>query len=319
MSVRGPRPALAVLAAGLFWLQPPPVLPIPSRTGPDGPPRPFGVHPSPGRTPPRTSGGWARTQSRALLEGPFPRAGLARGVSDGGELLSESEPVRTLALTRIRSTGARIVRIPVNWRDVVRAQPVLSFDAGDPGSAEYRFGRVDAAVRSTVAAGLEPLLVVSHAPDFAEAPHRWPYAYPGSWSPSPESLGAFAGALARRYDGAFPDPLVPGGALPRVRLFQAWNEPNLPRYLEPQWIARHDRWEAFSPLMYRGLLNGFYAGVKAVEPTDVVIAAGLAPNGEREGLGRMAPVRFLRAFLCLTGRPSGRAACPDPPHFDVLA
>ena len=111
--------------------------------------------------------------------------------------------------------------------------------------------------------------MVSHAPAFAEAPHRWPYAYPGSWAPSPTALEEFAAALARRYDGCFPDPLTPGHALPRVRLFQAWNEPNLARYLEPQWVAEDGRWSAFSPLLYRQLLNGFYTGVEvgASRPT----------------------------------------------------
>jgi hypothetical protein len=98
-----------------------------------------------------------------------------------------------------------------------------------------------------------------------------------------------------------------------VRLLEAWNEPNLARYLEPQWVVVGGRWRAFSPLLYRQLLNAFYAAVKSVEPTDTVIAAGLAPNGEPAGVGRMTPVRFLRGMLCLEGM------CPDPPHFDVLS
>ncbi len=99
--------------------------------------------------------------------------------------------------------------------------------------------------------------------------------------------------------------------------FEAWNEPNLARYLEPQWVAEGGRWSAFSPLLYRELLNAFYVAVKAVEPTDTVVAAGLAPNGEPMGVGRMTPVRFLRGMLCLEGR--ARASCSDPAHFDVLS
>jgi hypothetical protein len=105
-----------------------------------------------------------------------------------------------------------------------------------------------------------------------------------------------------------------------VRLFQAWNEPNLARYLEPQWVAEGGRWRAFSPVAYRQMLNSFYAGVKSVESGDVVVSAGLAPNGDPEGVGRMAPLSFLRELLCLP--PAGVRAgprCPDPPHFDALA
>jgi hypothetical protein len=302
------------------WLQPPPVLPIPSRSGPEGPPRPFGAEPPPGISPASTGRGLVVTQNRALLDGPFPHGGLARGVSDGIPLLSEEARVRELELTRIRGAGARFVRIPVSWREFVAEAPPPGFQARDPSSPAYRFARLDASVESVAAAGLEPLLVVSHAPAFAEAPHRWPYAYLGSWAPNPIALEEFAAALALRYDGSFPDPLAPGGALPRVRLFQAWNEPNLARYLEPQWVALSGRWSAFSPLLYRQLLNGFYAGVKSVAPADTVVSAGVAPNGEPAGDGRMAPVSFLRAMLCLgvAGR-SARPSCPDPPHFDVLA
>jgi len=213
-----------------------------------------------------------------------------------------------------------VIRIPVNWRNRVVGDPPAGFDPSDPASAWYDFGPVDRAVRSTVAAGLAPLLVVSHAPAFAEAPHRWPYAYPGSWAPSPQALGQFATALARRYNGSFPDPENPGHVLPRVRLLQAWNEPNLARYLEPQWIVLRDHWSAFSPLLYRQLLNAFYAAVKSVEPSDVVLAAGIAPNGEPDGVGRMTPLRFLKALWCLRGSSHLlRVGCSDPAHFDVFA
>ncbi len=308
-------PALVVTAAA--WLQPPAVLPIPSATGPEGPPRPYGAAPPPGVSPPPTSPSIARAQNHALLYGPFPRGGLTRGISDATLIMSPDAAVREQALARIRATGASMVRIPVEWRYIVSGDPPAGFDASDPASPAYDFTKVDAAVRSTVAAGLTPLLVVTRAPDFAEAPHRWPYAYPGSWAPNPVAFGEFASAVASRYDGSFPDPLQPGRALPRVRLFEAWNEPNLARYLEPQWVAEGGRWRAFSPLLYRQLLNAFYAAVKAVEPSDTVIATGVAPNGEPAGVGRMTPVRFLRGLLCLEG--GGRAACPDPPHFDVLA
>ncbi len=167
---------------------------------------------------------------------------------------------------------------------------------------------------------MHPTLVVSHAPPFAEAPGRWPFAYQGSWAPDPQALQAFAQALARRYDGAFPDPRMPGRNLPQVGYFQAWNEPNLARYLEPQWVAEGGHWTAFSPLLYRQLLNAFYAGVKQVAPSDVVITAGVAPDGDPAGVGRMAPVTFLTSLLCLAGGAHpARAPCPEPAHFDVLA
>ncbi len=310
-----PRTALALLST-VVWLQPPAVLPVPSRTGADGPPRPFGAEPPAGHEPTNTPPSFVRAQNHALLYGPFPHGGLARGVSDGDLMLNENAAVRAQTMSRVRALGGSVARIPVDWRNVVAASPPAGFQARDPSSPTYDFSQLDAAVRSAVAAGLQPLLVVSHAPAFAEAPHRWSYAYPGSWAPSPVALEEFAAALARRYSGAFPDPLHPGATLPRVRLFQAWNEPNLARYLEPQWVAAGRRWSAFSPLLYRQLLNGFYAGVKSVQPSDTVIAAGLAPEGEPAGVGAMAPVTFLEGLLCLG---VASASCSEKPHLDVLA
>jgi hypothetical protein len=292
------------------------VLQSPSRTGPEGPPRPFGAAPAPGPASPPTSPRWVREQDHALLYGPFPSGALARGISDPTLILSDDAEVREQALARIRASGATVVRIPVEWRYVLSPQAPAPAEASSPSSPAYDFTPVDAAVRDTVAAGLTPLLVVTRAPAAAEAPDRWRYAYPGSWAPDPQAFGQFATAVARRYDGAFPDPLEPGRPLPRVRLYEAWNEPNLARYLGPQWVAEDGRWIAFSPLVYRQLLNAFYAAVKAVDPGDVVIAGGLAPNGEPAGDGRMTPVRFLSSLLCLEG---ARASCPDPPHFDVLS
>ena len=300
------------------------MLPVPSHGGPEGPPRPIGGEPPTGTAAPPTNGRLVRAQNRALLVGPFPHESLTRGVSEGALTLDEEPRVRALTMARIRATGASMVRIPVDWRSVVSANPGPGFVADDPASPVYRFAALDAAVVSAFSAGLTPLLVVSHAPAFAEAAPRWAYAYPGSWAPSPDALEAFATALARRFDGSFPDLQAPGGVLPRVRLFQAWNEPNLARYLEPQWVVEDGRWSAFSPLLYRQLLNAFYGGVKAVEPSDMVIAAGVAPNGDPQGVGRMQPVRFLQELLCLpVGRRVGtgraRPSCPEPPRFDVLA
>jgi hypothetical protein len=314
--------SLALSAA--VWLTPPPVLPLPAAYGPEGPPQPLGGRPPTGTAAAHTGSRLVDAQNRALLEGPFPSGGLTRGISEGTLLLDDGAEDAALATRRIRETGASVVRIPVDWRVLVSADPPAGFQADDPASPAYDFATLDAAVLDAVAAGLRPLLVVSHAPAFAEASPRWPYAYPGSWAPEPAALEAFAAALANRYGGAFPDPLAPGGVLPRVDLLQAWNEPNLPRYLEPQWVAGNGRWRAFSPLIYRQLLNAFYRGVKSVAPSDTVIAAGIAPNGDPAGVGRMQPVTFLRELLCLPaaaghGKRALQPSCPEKPHFDVLA
>jgi hypothetical protein len=152
---------------------------------------------------------------------------------------------------------------------------------------------------------------------------------PGTWRPNAADYAAFATAAARRYDGHFPDPLLPGAYLPRVRYWQAWNEPNLDEYLSPQWTRSGRHWVDTSPVVYRRLLNAFYAAVKGVSHSNFVITAGTSPYGDRPGYSkrgyeRMPPVQFYRDLFCL--RQEGQQGnltlrplpCSDPPHVDAI-
>jgi hypothetical protein len=165
---------------------------------------------------------------------------------------------------------------------------------------------------------LTPLVSFNIAPDWAEAPERPSEAEPGSWRPDPEALKDLAVAAARRYSGTFADP-VGGGALPRVRYWQAWNEPNLSRYLAPQWVRRNGGYVPESPRLYRALGNAFYAGIKTVHRDNIVLTAGTAPYGDpAPGGSRIMPVRFLRELLCVS--PDFRKRrCATPTRFDILA
>ena len=218
-------------------------------------------------------------------------------------------------LDRAASAGAGIVRIDVIWSAVAPGSPPPGFDPADPASPGYRWAALDGMVREAVAHGLRVLLTVYRAPAWAEAPGRPAGVAAGAWRPRAGPFGGFAQALARRYDGSFPDPLPPGASLPRVSLFEAWNEPNLDTYLAPQWSGRRP----LGPSLYRDLLDRFYAGVKRAQPRARVIAGSLAPFGETPGGHRTPPVQFLRGLLCLAGAGLKPARCPHPARFDVLS
>lgn len=159
------------------------------------------------------------------------------------------------------------------------------------------------------ARGLQIDLSFTGAPAWAEGAQRPKSAPPGSWKPRPEALREYGKALAKRYSGSFPDPANPGRSLPPVRHFQVWNEPNLSKYLSPQWTRRsRNRFSPYSPGHYRAMLNAFYDGVKSVRPDAVVLTAGTAPFGDPQPGGRrIMPVRFWRIVLARRTR------------FDVLA
>jgi hypothetical protein len=162
---------------------------------------------------------------------------------------------------RAAGDAAQLVRVVITWAAVAPPSRPAGFVAQDPGSRYYNWAPFDALVRTVAAHGLPILVEINGAPPWAEGPDRPATVGSGTWRPNAADFGLFAQAAARRYSGHFPDPLHSGRYLPRVRWWEAWNEPNLPEYLTPQYVKRGRRYVAFSPGLYRGLLNAFYAGV----------------------------------------------------------
>jgi hypothetical protein len=196
---------------------------------------------------------------------------------------------------RATQAGGSIARLTVRWSDIAPSRPL---NAADPADPTYDFSVLDGAVRDATARGLNPILMILTAPAWAEGSGRPGNVPPGTWRPDPGAYGQFATAVARRYSGTFSSLLPPLGPLPRVTLFQAWNEPNLSEYLTPQWQGR----KPVGARHYRTLLNSFYAAVKSVRPDNTVITAGTSPYGDPPGGTRSRPVRFWRDAFCLTER-----------------
>lgn len=276
------------------------------------PPAPLGPEPSPAPFPSLV----------AALRRPEPAEAPRRTISDGRTFTGGTPTDLRLAdasFARLPGLSAGTVRLPLVWQAVERrGPPAAPTDPADPRNDWAPFDRL---VRQAAQEGLRVLPTVYGAPSWAEAKPRWAYAPSGSWAPDPSAFGAFVTAAATRYSGRFPDPARPGRALPRIASWQLWNEPNLPRYLTPQWVVRGGRWVPYAPGRYRRLLNAGHRALKAVDPTNVVVTAGMGPIGDaRDGEGRMTPVRFWQALLCL-GRPPTITAqpCPDPARFDAWA
>jgi hypothetical protein len=253
----------------------------------------------------------------AALPGPST---LNEGFIDLPMLESSSSALRTRWLGAARTTGASIVRLDVDWAGIAPVHLSRAFHPADPASRSYYWDILDGAVRTASADGLQVLLTFYNTPSWAEGPGRPRNAWFGSWRPNVHALATFARVVARRYDGRFPDPLQPGRFLPNVTLFQAWNEPNLPNYLSPQWVrGRHGGWIAESPLLYRPMLNAVYTTIKATRPDATVLSAGTSPYGSlpsSSNVSSMAPVLFLRELLCLHTTALHPEPCPHPAHFD---
>jgi hypothetical protein len=169
-------------------------------------------------------------------------------------------------------------------------------------------------VRAATAKGLVPLLSPSGSPAWASGADRPKSEGFGAWKPDAAAFGTFMRALAERYSGGFPDPQNPGRALPRVEQFQLWNEPNLQKFLAPQY----ENGRPFAAGRFRDLVNAGYAGVKSVQPGATVVAGGLAPYGDPGTKAtRTRPLLFLRQMLCLGKEPL--PGCSTRTNVDALS
>src|SRR5947207_6174517 len=147
--------------------------------------------------------------------------------------------------------------------------------------------------------GLQPIIdLTDPAPSWAEgsASGSWP---PGSVRPDPAEFGRFAHAAAVRYSGSF-------NGLPRVRYYQDWNEPNVYRYLSPQY----ENGALASAQHYRSMLQEFAAAVHGVHGDNVVIAGSLSPfTQDSPTAPASAPMRFMRELLCMSASNAPLPGC----------
>ena len=111
-------------------------------------------------------------------------------------------------------------------------------------------------------------------------------------------LGEFAEAAATRYSGTY--VRRDGVVLPAVRLWTAWNEPNLRIGLVPQWRRVGKRWVIQSAIDYARICNAVVDGIHATELPGRRVACGVTAargNNNPRGLKpSVSPIAFLRAM-----------------------
>lgn len=238
----------------------------------------------------------ARPLQTAILDGSiFGRTDVAKGFAE------------------VKRAGVTAMRVTMQWSEVAplgrNAPP--GFNPTDPADLHYRWNAVDARIRGIRANGLEPIVSVWSAPEFAEREHSSTNRA-GTRRPDPDEFHKFMLAAARRYSGSFV-PLGATAPLPRVKYWQAWNEPNGSYFLTPQF---NDNGTPASPQLYRNLLNALASAVHGVDPTNRVVAGGVSPFGRP---GAVAPLRFMRLLLCMSTTRPYRSVCANKAEFDIWA
>ena len=212
---------------------------------------------------------------------------------------------RAEMLDRARDASASVLRTVVVWKDAAPNRPVNAEDPFDPG---YELDDVDDLVRSTQQRGMELLITIWGTPGWAnggQAPNRPPH--------DPAALERFAIALADRYSGRH-------SGYPAVRLFSAWNEPNLEQFLAPQF---DEAGKSVGPALYAPIARAVYDGVKGGNPEALVAIGETSPRGHDVPTGGVqdshSPARFAR--LLAEAQPAVRfdawAQHPYPPRSRI--
>jgi hypothetical protein len=213
-----------------------------------------------------------------------------------------------VALEHVKQSGAQLAQAPVRWSEVAPRNQPASWSPEDPADPHYFWELTDRWVKAAVANGLTPVLQIRSAPTWAQRCPGRELSGGAPCNPDPAALAAFATAAAHRYSGQF-------GGLPRVQYWQGLNEPNLSLYFNPQYEGD----KPVSPILYRALINAFYAAIKAVDPSNLVIAAGLGPIASPPLT--IGPLRFTRLLLCMTGGKNPRPTkgdCEGGVNFDIF-
>jgi hypothetical protein len=234
---------------------------------------------------------------------PAHARGLETAIIAGNPFYSSEAD---LAFERAGATGATTIRIQLSWREVAPdgGSKPAGFDPTNPFDGAYRWGTFEHLVQRAVANGLEPFIGISETPAWAETSSG---GRPGTNRPDPVEFGRFAEATARRFSGRFT-------GLPRVRLWEVWNEANASFFLHPQKAESR----SVSPAHYRAMVNEFALGVHRVHGDNVVVAGGLFPFViDRPTAQAIGPLRFMRELFCLSKRLRPKRGCRDRVRFDV--
>jgi hypothetical protein len=242
-------------------------------------------------------------------------------VQDDALFLHQPPALVQRTAKRLAALGADRIRITAGWSVLAPASRSATrpagFDATDPSQYDAAgFRALDTAVKAATAAGLKVQI------DLAFWAPRWAVARAvrekdrQRWQPDSGEFGQFAQAVARRYNGNYPDPAAKKKSLPAVRMWTPWNEPNHPTFLLPQTVrTRTGAWRDISPHIYRAMYEAAYASLKRVSPQNQVLLGGLSSRGAiHPGPNRnIPPLRFLREMACLDDhmQPLRDPACRD--------
>ena len=187
-----------------------------------------------------------------------------------------------------------VLRVNLYWGGPLGVAKRRPRNGADPGDPAYDWARYDRVVINAARQRIRIAFSIFATPAWANRGRG------GKRPPdNPVHLEKFAYAAAARYSGTWrrrEDDL----RLPPVRLWIAWNEPNLNLGMVPQFRKVKGRWEINSARLYAPICNAIYDGVHLTALTGQRVACGVtAPRGNNAPNQRrpsVSPLAFLRAM-----------------------
>jgi hypothetical protein len=216
------------------------------------------------------------------------RPGMMVGIFDDSMTLGN--PYKGFPL--LKNLRTQVVRMTLWWGGPIGVAEKRPLNAANPADPAYNWAMYDRAVEAAKARNIKVLFSITGTPRWANGGRGTKYA--------PKSFGdlqKFATAAARRYSGDFKGP--DDKLIPSVRLWLAWNEPNNPVFLFPQYRKVHGRYIAQSAYSYVRICNAIYKGVHGTGLSGERVACGATdPFGNNQPRSRRAsisPLAFLRS------------------------
>jgi hypothetical protein len=210
----------------------------------------------------------------------------------------------TSAFATLKSLKAQVIRVNLYWGGtkwaVAKSRPS---DPNDPGDPALDWSIYDRLVRYATQNNIKVVFSILFTPGWANGGKARTVA-PKNF----KDLQNFAYTAAERYSGLWTppawqqDPSNPTTKLPlpKVNMWTAWNEPNNPIWLSPQYKRVGKSWRVESAFQYAKICNAVYNGVHSpnLGPlTDEHVACGVTgPKGNDAPATKRAsvdPLTFL--------------------------
>jgi Glycosyl hydrolase catalytic core len=171
----------------------------------------------------------------------------------------------TTAFATLRALKAQVIRVNLYWGGnkwaVAKSRPA---DPTDPGDPAYDWKIYDRLVRYATQYNVKVVFSILFTPSWANG-GKARTVPPTNYN----DLVNFSYAAAERYSGLWTapqwqqDPSNPTTKLPlpKVNMWTAWNEPNNPAFLTPQYKRVGKTWRVESGYNYAKICNAVMAGV----------------------------------------------------------